>query len=623
MSILDSPLLDQTFEQVLNLHNEIARYEKAMQAVFDDLHPQHRDSARNLLHYLAFRCHDVRDVQGKLSSLGLSSLGRSEACILTALQQVLSILSRLTRKTLPATAAVPPLVSWEEGKAILARNTVALFGPDPAGRHVRIMITMSTEAAHSYEHVRALVQNGMDCMRINCAHDNIGTWKKMIDHLHRARKELQKPCSIVMDLSGPKLRTGRIAPGPAIHKWRPTRDAWGRVTRPVRVLLQETTEWLPLPAGADFQISIPHLWLKTLRRKDQITFKDARDAKRRLDIVELGEDHAWAECRQTAYLAPGLKLRLLRKAGKKWQNLDRARLRYVPPTEQTLSLRPGERLLLTGDGEAGRPAIRDERGNPLESARIGCTLPAVFADLEVDQHVWFDDGKIGGRIVRVAGDYVEIDITHALPGGSKLGPDKGINLPDSRLRLPALTAKDLEDLKFIVAHADLVGYSFVRTPQDVTHLQQHLHDLGGESLGIILKIETRHAFEQLPHLLLAAMRGPRAGVMIARGDLAIECGFERLAELQEEMLWFCEAAHLPVIWATQVLERLTKDGIQSRAEITDAAMGERAECVMLNKGEHVVQAAQTLDDILRRMAAHQVKKRSLLRPLTVADRFHG
>src|SRR5262249_52872996 len=190
-----------------------------------------------------------------------------------------------------------------------------------------------------------------------------------------------------------------------------------------------------------------------------------------------------------------------------------------------------------------------------------------------------------------------------------------------RLRLPALTAKDLEDLKFIVRHADLVGYSFVRTPEDVTQLQKHLRDLGGESLGIILKIETRHAFEQLPHLLLAAMRSPCAGVMIARGDLAIECGFERLAELQEEMLWFCEAAHLPVIWATQVLERLTKEGIQSRAEITDAAMGERAECVMLNKGEHVVQAVQTLDDILRRMAAYQLKKRSLLRPLTIADRF--
>ncbi len=121
----------------------------------------------------------------------------------------------------------------------------------------------------------------------------------------------------------------------------------------------------------------------------------------------------------------------------------------------------------------------------------------------------------------------------------------------------------------------------------------------------MLKIETRRGFENLPDMLLAAMRAPKCGVMIARGDLAVECGFERLAEVQEEILWVCEAAHVPVIWATQVLETLSQDGMPSRAEITDAAMAHRAECVMLNKGPHVVSAVRVLDDILRRMQAHQ------------------
>jgi pyruvate kinase len=103
--------------------------------------------------------------------------------------------------------------------------------------------------------------------------------------------------------------------------------------------------------------------------------------------------------------------------------------------------------------------------------------------------------------------------------------------------------------------------------------------------------------------------------MIARGDLAVECGYERLAEVQEEILWICEAAHLPVVWATQVLESLAKKGQASRAEITDAAMGERAECVMLNKGPHIVAAVSALDDILRRMQDHQSKKSSRLRSL--------
>ena len=108
-------------------------------------------------------------------------------------------------------------------------------------------------------------------------------------------------------------------------------------------------------------------------------------------------------------------------------------------------------------------------------------------------------------------------------------------------------------------------------------------------------------------------------MMIARGDLAVECGFDRMAEVQEEILWICEAAHTPVLWATQVLESLAKTGLPSRAEVTDAAMSERAECVMLNKGPYIREAVKTLDNILRRMQAHQTKKRAMLRPLQVAQ----
>jgi len=80
------------------------------------------------------------------------------------------------------------------------------------------------------------------------------------------------------------------------------------------------------------------------------------------------------------------------------------------------------------------------------------------------------------------------------------------------------------------------------------------------------------------------MRHPKLGVMIARGDLAVEVGFERLSEVPRQILALCEAAHIPAIWATQVLETLAKTGQPSRAEVTDAAAAQRAECVMLNKG---------------------------------------
>jgi pyruvate kinase len=173
----------------------------------------------------------------------------------------------------------------------------------------------------------------------------------------------------------------------------------------------------------------------------------------------------------------------------------------------------------------------------------------------------------------------------------------------------------------VAEHADAVSLSFANTAEDVKLLQEQVERTRGRRPGIILKIETRRGFENLPAMLFAAMRWHSCGVMIARGDLAVECGFERLAEVQEEILWICEAAHVPAIWATQVLEQLTKEGLPSRAEISDAAMGHRAECVMLNKGPHVVRAVQVLDDILRRMQTHPSKKRAMLRHLRLADRL--
>ena len=160
--------------------------------------------------------------------------------------------------------------------------------------------------------------------------------------------------------------------------------------------------------------------------------------------------------------------------------------------------------------------------------------------------------------------------------------------------------------------------SFVQRPEDVLRLQQELQVHGRADLGIMLKIETAIAFQRLPDLLFAGLRMPVLGVMVARGDLAVEVGYGRLAEVQEEILWLCEAAHVPVVWATQVLDSMARTGIPSRAEVTDAAMGVCAECVMLNKGPHVVDTVRFLGGVLERMQEHHTKKQSLLRRLRVA-----
>jgi pyruvate kinase len=493
---------------------------------------------------------------------------------------------------------------------LLKSHTNALLGAAPARRGVRIMVTLGAETATDYELVRGTIARGMDCARIDCAHDDATAWAAMAGNVRRAGTELPRSCRILVDVAGPKLHTGPIEPGPAVVKRRPRRDAFGRVLEPARVLLL-----LPGHAGTPASgcwMAVDPRWLTGLNEGDRIELTDARGAHRMLRVREPHATGRWAESRQPAYVEPGTILQL--QPGTEGGPASETTVRAVPPTEAVVRLHEGDTLVLTKDG-SGRPAKLDGQARVVSPARVPCALPEVLGQARPGERIWFDDGRIGGIIRHVQRDEVHVEITAAREDGEKLGPDKGINLPDSALAADALSPQDLEDLGFAVRHADMVGLSFVRRVRDVELLQRHLAALGAGHLGIVLKIENRAAFEQLPELLLAGMRSPQLGVMIARGDLAVAMGWERLAEVQEEILWLADAAHVPVIWATQVLETLAKRGLPSRAEITDAAMGEHAECVMLNKGPHILEAIEALDDILGRMQAHQHKKRSMLRQL--------
>jgi len=613
MTALEPNLLDdhQIKTALRRLSFLRVKMEAAAQASIESMqvHPDYLDSARNLLSYLALRRHDIRPLQRQLAELGLSSLGRCEANSLAAVDRLIDVLQRLTPGEGPRDAAGTVLSGLGEKRLI--QHADQLFGAQAPERGIRIMVTMPQEAATDPELVSALMEAGMDCQRINCAHDDPDTWLKMIEHARKAARELGRSCQVMMDLAGPKLRTGQIQPGPAVVKIRPERDEFGRVVTPALVWL---TADIVAECETEYCLQLPGKWLAQMQAGDELQFKDARGSSRTLVVTEASEQGCRAELRKTAYLIPGIELYLKKPKDRK----KSARITGVPLPEQSILLNEGDVLLLTDDTESGHPAVRDAAGKVLTPARIGCTLAQVFEDLRPNESVWFDDGKIGGRVQSVQKDVVYVRITHA-PGGAKLKSDKGINLPDSELKLAALSAQDLEALAFAAQHADVVELSFVNSPADVQSLLAHLDRLQARHLGIVLKIETRRGFENLAALLLAGMQSPRLGVMIARGDLAVENGFERTAELQEEILCICEAAHVPVIWATQVLETLAKTGAATRAEITDAAMGVRAECVMLNKGAHILEAIGTLDDLLVRMQAHRSKKHDLLRKLNVAE----
>ena len=265
MRNLDESLLQKFSSQLALLCSDMLELEASLLKRPLALHEAHRRSARNLAHYLALRRHDIRTLQAQLAQLGLSSLGRTESHVLNAVRTVHRVLNIL----LGADSALPdsgePAVEFDEGSQLLEGNTRALLGAPPPGRRVRIMVTMATEAATNYELVRDLVRNGMDCMRINCAHDGPEAWLAMIHNLQRAREETGCHCRIAMDLAGPKLRTGRIEPGPSVIKCRPRRDVFGRVVAPARIWLtpQDSPEFAPSVAAAC--IPLPAGFLRSLR----------------------------------------------------------------------------------------------------------------------------------------------------------------------------------------------------------------------------------------------------------------------------------------------------------------------------------------------------------------------
>ncbi len=572
------------------------------------VHAEYRDSARNLVHYLALRQSDISELQEQLASLGLSSLGRAERNVMGSLQAVSHALQRLSGDTNDEPDPLRPAL--ELRNPVAAAHKEAIVGETKADRDVAIMVTLPPEAAENSSLVGEMVTAGMNVARINCAHDDPESWAAMVDNVRSAGPD----CRIMMDLAGPKLRTGPLRPGPGVLHIRPKRDPMGRIIAPRRI------RFLPddvLQRGSKAAVvPVPRGCIELARPGDEIRFRDTRGKKRSLEVVEKDAKGLIVESYRGAYLATGTKFRLARKLP--GEQLDH-RVGALPEANRPLLLRVGDTLVLHRSSAPGEPATEDADGNITRPAHIACQQPEVFRFVSVGDAVSLNDGKITGIVTSVSDEQLDIEITHAKPMGSNLRGNRGINFPGSEIELDGLTESDRNNLEFVVEHADAVALSFARGPDDVRLLQDELQKYPGNRLALVVKIETKRAFRNLPGIMLAAMRTYPAAIMIARGDLAVECGWERLAELQEEILWFCEAAQMPVIWATQVLEQGAKKGLPSRAEISDAAMSQQADCVMLNKGPHIIAAIRMLDNILRRMQKHRFKKTARLRKLSLGE----
>jgi pyruvate kinase len=595
--------IEQVREQLRSIHDRATALEAKYATELSSVHPAFREGARNLVHYLALRKSNTHDLRRKLRRLGLSSLAHAERNVLGSIDAVQTAIDRLVGDGAVDADALAAALQGSNPTADEHRH--AMLGPSPEGRDVSIMVTLGAEAADSPELVAEMLAAGMNLARINCARDDPTTWKHMVENVRRAADDAGTECRIVMDLSGPKLRTGELSPGPRVIHIRPKRDPLGNVIAPRRIrlipddVLQHGTKVAVIP--------VPSECIEQAQEGDTIRFRDTRGKKRRLVVSSKDDKGLVLESFQGAYVATGTTL-TLRPADKGEKHTYK--VGELPAVELPLLLHIGDTLIIHRDAVPGEPAIEDADGVVLEPAHIACQQPEVFEYLSPGEAISLNDGKISGVIRNVSDEQLEVEITKAKPTGSRLRGQRGINFPDSDIRLPGLTKTDEENLAFVAEHADAVSLSFIRKPKDVEALLQALDQLSADHLGLVIKIETNKGFKRLPKVMLAAMRRYPVAVMIARGDLAVECGWERLAELQEEILWVCEAARMPVMWATQVLEQEAKKGLPSRAEITDAAQSQRADCVMLNKGPHILAAIHTLDSILRGMQSLHFRKTS-------------
>ena len=294
----------------------------------------------------------------------------------------------------------------------------------------------------------------------------------------------------------------------------------------------------------------------------------------------------------------------------------------VSPQPTDVLVKSGDTVLLCKKkAKLGSDSFPSSKYKKHIAGEISCNLPEVLNSVEVGHRVYIDDGKISAKVRSSTEEHFELEIMSPSDTTAKIKPEKGLNFPDSNLNIPALTSKDIENLEFIVNNATAVGLSFVHSSNDVRNLHKALLNMEKADFGIIAKIETSGAINSLAKILLGGLDLPNFGVLIARGDLAVEMGFENLPAIQEDILCMCEAAHIPVILATQVLETMAKSGLPTRAEMIDAAFGQRAECVMLNKGKHILEAVKMLSLILGSEEKRHLKKRQIFGEFTKQSGF--
>jgi pyruvate kinase len=469
----------------------------------------------------------------------------------------------------------------------------------------------STAADMGGELIHSLAGRGVNVFRINTAHDTPEIWKAMADVIAKINKtrDENNRLKIFVDLAGPKIRTGKIR----------------RLDLPIEVGSNKREKKVYIFTGdavstraealdpftqlkEPAHICVDRYFFKKIKKGSTVKVVDVNGKKACITITELDKRHAEGVIDKKVYLDASSKLSL---KGNKGAILN------IDSQVEPIRLFKEDLLVITERDELGRSAKVDENGELIKPARISCSFKGIAVDINVGESVFIDDGKIGLEVVEKGAQSIKCRVKNAKASGTLLKEEKGINFPQTNVKTAALTDADRKNILAVIDFADHLSVSFCQNAKDISDLQDLLIHKNRSDIGIIAKIETQQAVMNMPEILEQLLTWEKSGVMIARGDLAIEVGFKNMAQIQETLLDICDAAHMPVIWATQVLESQMKNNLPSRAEVTDAAMAGRAECVMLNKGAFATDTIDVLIHILDDMHSIFKKNRQLLKKETL------
>lgn len=248
--------------------------------------------------------------------------------------------------------------------------------------------------------------------------------------------------------------------------------------------------------------------------------------------------------------------------------------------KEPIQLKKGNKITLTTEDIVGN------------EERVAVTYEGFAKDLSVGSTVLIDDGLIELKVLEINGNDVVCEIINS----GMLGSRKGINLPNVSIKLPALTEKDIEDIKFGIKKGfDYIAASFIRSAEDVKQIRKILEENGGSDIKIISKIENREGVDNLDSILEVT-----DGIMVARGDLGVEIPFEEVPLIQKEMIAKCKAKGKLVVTATQMLESMVSNPRPTRAEASDVANAvlDGTDAIMLSgetaKGSFPVEAVNTM-----------------------------